>query len=353
MVVRCLVLSPRQRSRPASSSRETEAPAAQRETVGQTRTIPLQLRAGKLVVARIVTNDSACEALSKVGFPCTPAQVRVEARDERWLVHLPRQHLAWFASSDAGLARLQSERRLLRLLEERCSFGAPRVIFESIAGDFDVRTMVPGMADPWKVYPEVRANRSLARQVGTAVGAILAQQHTHIRVADVAGSLPPRPSWPESAAWVCEHLPKVVDDSELLANAGAIMRAYENVAVAHRDRALVHADLGLHNLAIDAASYAVNGVFDYDDSAWADRHHDFRYLVLDSEGEDLLEAAVSVYEPAVGYNIQRERVLLYNAACAVTFLAFRAGKRPEERSCGRTLEQDLRWSRFAIARALY
>jgi hypothetical protein len=161
---------------------------------------------GKLVVARIVTNDSACEALSKVGFPCTPAQVRVEARDERWVVHLPRQHLAWFASSDAGLARLKSERRLLRLLEERCSFGAPRVIFESIAGDFDVRTMVPGMAEPWKVYPEVRASRSLARQVGTAVGAILAQQHTHIRVADVAGWLPPRPSWPESAAWVCEHL---------------------------------------------------------------------------------------------------------------------------------------------------
>ena len=65
-----------------------------------------------------------------------------------------------------------------------------------------------------------------------------------------------------------------------------------------------------------------------------------------------MDAALSVYEPFVGHTIKRGRVLLYNAACAITFLAFRVGKRPEQRSCGRTLEQDLRWSRHAIARVL-
>jgi hypothetical protein len=45
-------------------------------------------------------------------------------------------------------------------------------------------------------------------------------------------------------------------------------------------------------------------------------------------------------------------VLLYNAACAVTFLAFRAGIAPDTRWCGRTLAEDVRWSQHAIANAL-
>src|SRR6185503_9316415 len=90
-----------------------------------------------------------------------------------------------------------------------------------------------------------------------------------------------RPSWPESLTWVRERLPKVVDDLDLLADAAAVMQSYENVAVAEADRALVHADVGFHNLGIDDDTHAVHGLFDYDDAAWADRHHDFRYLVFD------------------------------------------------------------------------
>lgn len=114
---------------------------------------------------------------------------------------------------------------------------------------------------------------------------------------------------------------------------------------------LVHTDVGFHNLAIDGESRTVQGVFDYDGAAWADRHHDFRYLVFDVDRHDMLDAACAVYEPVVGRPIRRDRVLLYNAASAVTFLAYRAGHAPEERWCGRTLAEDLRWSRDAIARA--
>jgi hypothetical protein len=74
--------------------------------------------------------------------------------------------------------------------------------------------------------------------------------------------------------------------------------------------------------------------------------------VFDHGRDELLDAAVSVYEPVVGRKVQLDRVLLYNAAFAITFLAYRAGTRPDERSCGRTLEEDLRWSRHAIVRAL-
>jgi aminoglycoside phosphotransferase (APT) family kinase protein len=118
------------------------------------------------------------------------------------------------------------------------------------------------------------------------------------------------------------------------------------------DRALAHSDLSFHNMAIDAASLKLCGLFDYEDAAWADRHHDFRYLVFDFDRCELLDAAISVYEAALNRRIERRRAFLYNAACAVAFLAQRASTGPEDRPCGRTLAEDLRWSRQAIAAAL-
>ena len=130
------------------------------------------------------------------------------------------------------------------------------------------------------------------------------------------------------------------------------MDAYEEVSVEEADQALVHADVGFHNLAIDPESHTVNGIFDYGGAAWADRHHDFRYLVFDLERYEMLEAASSAYEAVAGRRIRRDRVLLYNAACAISYLAFRVGIKADERWCGRTLAEDLRWSNHAIAKVL-
>ncbi len=38
-----------------------------------------------------------------------------------------------------------------------------------------------------------------------------------------------------------------------------------------------------------------------------------------------------------------EQILLYNAVVAFGYLAHRAGTRPDERSCGRTLAEDVSW----------
>jgi hypothetical protein len=103
-------------------------------------------------------------------------------------------------------------------------------------------------------------------------------------------------------------------------------------------------------LALDPQTDAVNGGFDYDGAAWADRHHDFRYLLFDVGREDMLDAALAVYEPAIGCRLDRGRIRLYNAACAIGFLAYRADVPPEGKSCGRTLFEDLRWVRAALAR---
>ena len=64
----------------------------------------------------------------------------------------------------------------------------------------------------------------------------------------------------------------------------------------------------------------------------------------------MLDAALTVYEPATGRTLDRDRIRLYNAACAITFLAFRSGTPPEQKSCGRTLAEDLCWVRMALSK---
>ena len=299
-----------------------------------------------------LTPDCVIDALARVGFILSPQQVHIEARDERWVVHLPDQRLAWFAASDEGRRRLATERQVLRLLEDRCNFSAPRIQMEDPAGDFDVRLMVPGVADPWRVYTQVCNDVDLAVRIGAAVGEILAEQHLYVTEADVAGWLPTQPNWPESSQWIRERLYRVVDDPKLITDAETIISMYESVLISDADRALVHTDVGFHNLGIDPMTYSVNGISDYEGAAWADRHHDFRYLVFDFDRYELFDAALSVYEPAVGYRIERKRVLLYNAACAIMFLAYRADTPPQERSCGRTLAEDLGWTKHAIVQVL-
>ena len=115
---------------------------------------------------------------------------------------------------------------------------------------------------------------------------------------------------------------------------------------------MVHTDLGLHNIAVDPATLTVCGLFDYECAAWADGHHDFRYFVFDYGRYELLDAAIAVYEATLNRRIDRRRVFLYNAACALTYLADRAGTGPEDRPCGRTLVEDVQWSKQAIATAL-
>jgi hypothetical protein len=296
-----------------------------------------------------LTEEMASSALREAGLRLSPAQLRVEPREDRWLVSLPGERLAWFAANAQGRERLQLERRILRLLSERCSFQVPRILFESSQG-WDVRAAVPGLCDPWDLYRRTLTDRRLAHRIGSAIGSILVEQHTLIAHSDVTGWLPTRPAWPEPSDWIRERLPDVVDDRHLLAEIDYALKVYDGVVAAADDRVLVHGDLGLHNIAVDPKTIEVRGVFDYDGAGWTDRHHDFRYLLFDHRQDDALEAALAVYEPALRRSLSRHRIRLYNAACAICFLALRLGVPPEQRSCGRTLAEDLDWVRSSLAR---
>jgi hypothetical protein len=296
-----------------------------------------------------LTTEIACESLRGAGLFCSPDEIQIVAREERWAVVLPGERIAWFPASEAGSRRLAVERSVLRLLTDRCSFRVPRTPLVSEHG-FEVRQMVPGRCDPWGLFERCKRDRELGQRVGRSLGGILAEQHMAIGKAEVTDWLPRRVVWPEESDWIRERLPGVVDDVDLVVGMGRAAERYEAVAVDAGDRVLVHGDVGLHNLALDPETDTVNGIFDYDSAAWADRHHDFRYLLFDVGREEMLDAALGVYEPATGRTIDRERLRLYNAACAITFLAFRSGTPPEQKSCGRTLAEDLCWVRTALSR---
>jgi aminoglycoside phosphotransferase (APT) family kinase protein len=295
-----------------------------------------------------VSAEAACDALCSLGLSCSPDEIEVIARDERWAVLLPGERIAWFPASAAGAERLDVERRVLRLLAQRCRFRVPRLLAVADRG-FDLRAMVPGRCDPWGLFRRCQADPAVARRIGRSIGAILAEQHAAIREADVTGWLPRRVAWPESGPWIGERLAHVAEDQDLMRMIDEILRRYEAVAIEEADRVLVHGDVGLHNLALDAESDSVTGIFDYDSSAWADRHYDFRYLLFDIGRDEMLDAALEVYEGSLGRSVDRTRICLYNAACATSYLAFRSGSAPEERSCGRTLAEDVRWVRMAAA----
>ncbi len=299
-----------------------------------------------------LTPREVCDALADLGLPVEASDVELERREERWLARLPGGRLAWFAATDAAQATVATERRLLRLLAVRCGFAVPRVLLEAPDGGFDVRSMVPGTADPWAVHTRVVADADAAARLGAGIGAVLADLHTSVRAADVADWLPAVPGWPESRASTADRLPRVVTDPHLHARADEVMARYEGLETPDEDRVLVHTDLGFHNLGVDPETLAVRGVFDWETACCADRHLDFRHLVMTTEGEPLLDAAVAAYESATGRTLSRARILLHNAAVAIGFLAYRDGVAPDERWCGRTLDEDLAWTRLAIRRVL-
>ena len=219
-----------------------------------------------------LTREIACKALRAAGLSCSPDEIEIVAREERWAVLLPGERLAWFPASKSASRRLAVERRVLRLLAERCSFRVPRTLLVSKAG-FEFRHMVPGRHDPWGLFERCKRDYGLAQRVGRSLGAILAEQHRAFGEAEVTGWLPRRVAWPEGSDWIRERLPGVVDDDDLVVIMGRTIERYEAVVVGAGDRVLVHGDLGLHNLALDPETDAVDGIFDYDGVAWADRHH--------------------------------------------------------------------------------
>ena len=294
-----------------------------------------------------LTADDTVAALSQIGVDVSADEIQIERREERWLVLLPDERIGWFAATNVGRDVLANDRRVLRLVEERCTFESPRILAEHPSTEFDVRAMVKGASDPFQLYAAACSDSNVAEQMGARIGEMLAELHTTILRADIEHVVQHKPSWPEDKAWILERLPQVVDDGELIEKANEALTRYERVQVDDADRVLIHGDLGLHAIAYNPNTFQVNGLFDFEGAAYADRHHDFRYLMFGGVST-LLDSALDVYQNITRRTLDRSRIYLYNAACALSYLAFRVGHSPDERWCGRTLRDDLQWTGDAL-----
>jgi Phosphotransferase enzyme family len=158
--------------------------------------------------------------------------------------------MAWFPINASRLLRLQTERRVLELLASRCSFRVPRVLRVAEAG-WQMRSLVPGVCEPWTLYQRLQGDRVLARKIGRFLGAILVEQHAGISFDDVKGWLPTHPRWSEPWDSIAARLPGVVQETDLLREIrGVIRRCRAEQTIESGDHVLVHSDLGLHNIAI-------------------------------------------------------------------------------------------------------
>jgi len=243
--------------------------------------------------------------------------------------------------------RLEREARVLAVLSEHCGFDIPQVV--ATGAGWQLRSPVEGTVEPWRAYRRVKEDAGFAHALGTRLGEILASQHRPDLVDALAGTLPRRPHWPYPIARIEADLPRVVSDGALVRRCLAVLSRYESQIDAIARPVLTHGDLGLHNLAL-ASDGTLAGVFDYDDAAITDHHADFRYLILDSDDFTLLAAAVAAYRANGGQEVEFERVALFNAASAIGFLADRVGSEPGDRPAGRTLAEDLNWTRLALER---
>jgi aminoglycoside phosphotransferase (APT) family kinase protein len=285
--------------------------------------------------------------LRLAGIAVDETRLQVESRKGRILVHLDDDRISWFPEQPEDRVALENERRILRLVEKYCTFRAPRILYEDAEG-WDVRAIVPGVAAP-DFLIQVRTDPRAAERTGGALGRILAEQHTRVPASEL-GWLARIPPWPQSAA--IANLPKVIEDARLLAR---INRALEHWGESTRhatDAVLVHCDLGPWNLAVSSATGEVQGVFDYGDAVFGDRHQDFKYMQFHRpQDQVMLDAAIETYEEATKVNLDRKRVRFFNAIEAIGFLGFRFGHASDERWCGRTLEEDVEWTTSALEAA--
>lgn len=288
-------------------------------------------------------------ALGSIGVTVAPAGLTPLLRDHRFAVRLPGHRIAWFPTDPDGRQRLEREARALSVIARHCRFPVPRLMHRSASG-WQLRAEVPGAADPFAVYHRVRDDRRFAATLGADLGRLLADQHLSIPRSDLGNWLLPRPGWPPPLAEVAADLPRVTDDRSLIDDALALLARHEAAELQIADRVLAHTDFGFHNMVVTPEG-GVAGVFDYDEAALTDRHYDFRYLLLDADDDTLLASAIAAYETAGGDAIDLSRIRLLNAASAVAFLALRGDAGPEEMPAGRTLAEDLRWTRMALARS--
>jgi aminoglycoside phosphotransferase (APT) family kinase protein len=283
-------------------------------------------------------------ALTGAGYVVDGTPPRPEFRYWRWLAPLPKGRMAFFADHPEAVERLSRERALLDLLGRRLSFAVPTIEYASPDGRLQVRRMVEGVTSfggnaRERAFAVSPAGRRFARELGSA----LAELHSGVTLVEAeALGVPARGPFPP-AVDLRRRLSDRLPEPALKPVLDAVLDGYAAMDE-EAGRVLTHGDPWAGNLAIDAGTGRLIGMFDFADAALDDRHADFRYL--HSFGERYAERVLDAYAATSGVRPSIRRAALYHMLAAFEALSEAAATGDPEKVAYR-----LGWVRDALARA--
>jgi Ser/Thr protein kinase RdoA (MazF antagonist) len=301
-----------------------------------------------------ITPKTLCVALNRATpLRLAPRDVVLAYHHWRWVAHLPGQHLAYVADTAHARQRLIRERQLLQLLADRASFRVPRIEWVDPNGNWDVRLKVPGDAGHWSAshHQRIVEEPAVAHRTGQRIGEILAELHRVITPEEARQLAPLEPPLATPLERTRGLLAKGIEDGALRAQVMQTFARFDALDIGAGEVVLVHGDLGSQNVAFEPETSEVLGIYDFEDMACVDRHWDLKYL--HSYPALFRQAVLKAYQDRTGITPDVERIALYHAIAALSYLAWRVDD-PEahDRLSGRDKAGAYRWVRQAIAWAL-
>ena len=284
-----------------------------------------------------VTPETIAAALhQRLGLEVAPSSMSLEFRDWRWVATLPEGLCVYVADTPEHAARLEREARLLRLLQTRVHFAVPRLHQADPGLALQVRGMVPGAQLGGDGRERAFADQPQGARLAEELARVLAQLHGAITIAEGSAlGFTRNQSILPGADVLDARLKDRLADPKIATTFAALIERYRAVEVELSDLVLLHGDVWGGNLAVDLATGALNGLFDFGDAGLGDRHLDLMYI--HSFGEAFTRRLLEVYSERSKHAVSYQRTALYHAIAAFAALA------DTDNADGKLLEQRQRW----------
>jgi len=221
--------------------------------------------------------------------------VGVEA-DGQWIFKFPRHPEAE--------ARLRKECRILTMVRHHADLPVPDMVLYEAPRLFSRHRKLPGQFLETVDYILLteRQRDAIAEKLAGHCAALHAIPHDEARA---AGATPVEP-WmtPEQIVQAAPYLPP-----DLQARLDPALEFYSRIQPEADEAIYGHFDGHGWNMAFDAETGTLNGVYDFADSGFGARHQDLSYTNWISR--DLTLRIIGRYERLTGRSIDRGRVMLY------------------------------------------
>jgi aminoglycoside phosphotransferase (APT) family kinase protein len=183
------------------------------------------------------------------------------------------------------------------------------------------------------------------------IGEILAELHSAITPEEARRLAPLELPLATSIERMRMNMAMGFEDVALQSQVKEIFARFDALAIGADELVLVHGDVASQNMAFEPETSEVLGIYDFEDIACVDRHWDFKYL--HSYPALFQRAVLEAYQDCTGIAPDVQRITLYHALSALSFLAWRV-EDPDahDRLSGRDKASAYRWVREAVARAL-